>query len=73
MKVFTLFTLQFQFDGYELSEVWIQCTCCNKCFHCHIYDIKQSNFTKKKMLPVFIKAVEFHHFFFVDDSNEGAI
>ena len=61
LKVFSLFKLQVQFDGDEMSEVWIQCTCCNKFVHSHISDIKQDNFTKKQILTVLIKAVMFHH------------
>ena len=61
IKVFYLFKLQVKFDGDEILEVWIQCTCCNKCFHCHISYIKHGNFIKKQILPVFIKYVVFNH------------
>ena len=61
LKVYFLFKLQVQFDGDELSEVWIQCTCCNCFVHFHISDVKQGNFIMKKILRVFIKAAVFHH------------
>ena len=61
IKMFYLFKVQVQFDGDELSEFWIQCTFCQNNVHCHISDIKHSNFTKKKILPVFIKDLIFNH------------
>ena len=61
VRVFSLFKLKVQFDGDELSEVWIQYTCCKTFFHRQISDVKQGNFAKKTIFPVFIKAVLFHH------------
>ena len=34
---------------------------CIKFGYTQIYDVRQGNYTKKKSLPVFIKAVVFHH------------
>ena len=67
IKVFYMFKIQVQFNGDELSEVWIQCTCCNKFINFHIYDNKQGNFTKNQILPVVIKE-EYH--FSVDEHSE---
>ena len=61
LKLFYLFKLQVQFYGDKLSEVLIQCNFCNKYFCCHISDIIQGNFTKKQILPIFIKSVVFFH------------
>ena len=61
INVFSLFKLQVKFDGDELSQSWIHFSCCKKVVHCQIYEVKQSNFTRKKILPVFIKAIVLHH------------
>ena len=47
LKLFSLFKLQVEFDGDELSEVCTMCTCCNKNVHCLIYEVKQGFFTEK--------------------------
>ena len=57
----SLFKLQVKFDDDELSKVWIQCNSFNKYVICHISGIKQGSFKNKMILPVFIKAVVFHH------------
>ena len=61
LKLFSLFKIKSQFDGDELSTFLIQCTCCNKFDNCHISDVKQDFFTKKGILPVFIKDFVFRH------------
>ena len=55
LKVFSLFQIKFQSDGDELSEFFIQFTCCNNFFNRQISDVKQELFTKKKILPVLSK------------------
>ena len=50
LKVFSLFNLQAQFDGDEMSEVWIQCTCCNK-----------KSLSGETNITCFIKTVVLHH------------
>ena len=49
IKLFSLFKIQVKFDDDELSEVWIQCTCCKKIINLQISDVKQGNFTKKQI------------------------
>ena len=36
-------------------RIFIQFTCCNKCFNSQISDVKQELFTKKEILPVLSK------------------
>ena len=56
MKVFSLLIFQYQFDNDEVTGVWIMCTHCNKLVHFSL-----SETVTIDILPVFIKAIVFHH------------
>ena len=56
LKVFYLLKVQFQFDDDEVTDVCIQCNCCNKTV---TYQFSET--ATIEILPAFTKAVVFHY------------
>ena len=56
INVLSLFIVQSEYKDDDVTSVRIQCTNCNKYFHCQIPKI-----VAKDVIPVFIKVVVFHH------------
>ena len=56
INVFYLFIVQFQFEKYEVTHVFIQRNRSNKTVTCQFYET-----VKIDILTVLIKAVVFHH------------
>ena len=61
IRVYSLFKIQVPYDGDEMSDFFIKCTCCKKIVSCQISGAKQDFFTRKEILPVFIKDAVFCH------------
>ena len=53
LNIFSLFMVQFEYKFFDTTGVWIQCNNSNK--------FQISKTLEKYILPVFIKAVMFHH------------